>query len=71
MKLSSYLDINDISDAGFARQLGVSRQAVQRYRTADRRPAEEIILKIYLVTKGAVTPNDFMKLPKLRSGERT
>ena len=67
MKLASYLDINGITDAGFAQQIGVTRQTVSRYRAAERRPTEAIVLRIYIATNGQVAPNDFVdKLPKLR-----
>jgi len=63
MKLATYLENNEISDAAFARQIGVERQAVGRYKSGDRFPEKPILLKIYEVTAGAVTANDFADLP--------
>lgn len=43
----------------FAAQLGVSRTAVDRYTKHERIPTIANMIKIYRVTKGLVTPNDF------------
>jgi transcriptional regulator with XRE-family HTH domain len=59
MKLSDYLELSQISDAEFARRIGVERQAVGRYKLGERSPKKEILQEIYKATAGAVTPNDF------------
>jgi transcriptional regulator with XRE-family HTH domain len=59
MQLATYLDENGISDAAFARSIGVERQAVGRYRSGERFPEKVILLRIFEVTGGQVTANDF------------
>lgn len=59
MQLAIYLDTNHISDAEFGRLIGVERQAVGRYRSGERFPAKPILNKIFEVTNGQVTANDF------------
>lgn len=59
MKLAAYLDAEQISDAAFARMVGVERQAVGRYKTGERFPERTILLRIFEATNGAVTANDF------------
>lgn len=63
MRLATYLDDNKISDAAFARSIGVERQAVGRYRAGERFPEKAILLRIYEETGGQVTANDFAGLP--------
>jgi transcriptional regulator with XRE-family HTH domain len=67
MKLATYLEENELTDAAFARVIGVERQAVGRYKTGERFPERLILVKIYKATNGAVTANDFADLPKLRT----
>lgn len=59
MQLADYLTQHGISDAAFARSIGVERQAVWRYRLGVRFPEKPILLKIFEATEGAVTANDF------------
>ena len=63
MKLASYLDINGLTDAEFARKIGVGRHTVGRYRIGKRFPHPDLLLKIHKVTQGQVTANDFANLP--------
>jgi len=63
MKLAKYLSDNEISDAAFARAIGVERQAVGRYKNDERFPEKPILVKIFEVTSGSVTANDFADLP--------
>lgn len=63
MQLADYLDQNEITDAAFARSIGVERQAVGRYRAGERFPEKPILLKIFEITGGKVTANDFAGLP--------
>lgn len=59
MRLATYLEKRELTDAAFARLIGVERQAVGRYKVGDRFPETPILLKIYEVTDGKVTANDF------------
>lgn len=64
MKLATYLENSELSDAAFARLIGVERQAVGRYKAGDRFPEKPILLKIYEATNGQVSANDFAGLPE-------
>ena len=59
MRLQDYLVENSISDAAFAVLIGVSRQAVHRYKTGDRIPEWPVMAVIKEKTGGAVTADDF------------
>lgn len=60
MKLASYLTQAEISDSAFAERIGVSRQALWRYKSGDRRPEWDVLERIAHETAGQVTPNDFL-----------
>ncbi|WP_448208126.1 helix-turn-helix domain-containing protein [Azospirillum sp. sgz302134] len=64
MQLSSYMEANGETDATMAAKVGVSIQAMNRYRLGQRRPREAEMVRIFEVTNGEVTPNDFFDLPK-------
>ena len=54
------MDEHKVSDAEFAERIGITRQAVHRYRANKRRPTNsELLAKITAATDGAVTANDF------------
>lgn len=61
MTLDRYLKLTRTSANDFAWRLGVSSQAVSRY-VAGRVPRPEVMQRIYWLTEGAVTPNDFFEL---------
>jgi transcriptional regulator with XRE-family HTH domain len=71
MKLSAYLDSYDLTDAEFARAIGVGRQVVQRYRHGSRIPHPRIMELIASATQGKVTPNDFYNSPIPRGSSPT
>lgn len=60
MQLADYLKANGISDEDFGQLIGVTRQAVHRYKTFARFPERPVLSLIFEVTEGAVTPNDFL-----------
>jgi transcriptional regulator with XRE-family HTH domain len=60
MKLSDYLKKEGLSDAEFARQLGVGRSSIGRYAAGKRKPRWEVLARIAKVTRGKVTALDFM-----------
>lgn len=64
MRLAPYLEREKISDADFAEKIGVSRQAVHRYRTGERVPDQPIMHRIAETTAGEVLPNDFYDVPQ-------
>ena len=60
MRLNDYLASHDETDAAFARRIGVTPQAVSRYKLAQRRPEWSVLTRIQEATGGKVTPNDFI-----------
>jgi DNA-binding transcriptional regulator YdaS (Cro superfamily) len=66
MKLSKYLSQAAVSEAEFAKSIGVASASVNRYCQGERVPEPTIMRKIYKATHGAVTANDFFNLPALK-----
>jgi len=64
MKLTDFIEENSTTRAAFARQIGTSRQAVNRYCAGDRFPTKKIMTRIWEQTHGHVTADDFMDLPE-------
>lgn len=62
MKLASYLETKNVSDSDFADAIGVSRQAVHRYKSGDRFPERPVLSRIFKATGGRVTANDFANI---------
>lgn len=63
MKLDDYLRSNRITASEFARRIGASFQAVDRYRKNQRIPCRTLMRRIVEATEGHVMPNDFFDLP--------
>ena len=63
MKLASYLAEKQIPDSQFGARIGVTRQAIARYKSGERRPEWHVIDRIAVETDGLVTANDFMAAP--------
>jgi len=61
MTLQEYLARNGLSQAAFARRIGVSQQAVQRYVDGKRVPKRALAKKIVEVTGGQVTYQDLLE----------
>lgn len=59
MKLNTYLNENNLSQAAFAAMIGVSQAAVERYSNGKRIPEPPVMREIARVTDGMVTANDF------------
>jgi hypothetical protein len=59
MQLRQYLSDNNIEIPAFARDIGVSVQAVHRYVSGERTPRKEVMERIQAQTAGDVQPNDF------------
>lgn len=64
MTLTSWLSKTNTSDADFAERIGVTRQALWRYKVAGRVPKPDIIARIAKATNGKVTANDFVFAPE-------
>ena len=58
MKLSAYLEQNNLTPAEFGRKVDASRSAVCRWLKGERKPTKHMP-KIIEVTRGKVRPNDF------------
>lgn len=61
MKLSKYLEITKTSDSAFGDLVNRERSTVTRWRLGKTRPDLEVMMKIAVVTDGAVTASDFAK----------
>ncbi len=59
MTLDEYLSQNDIRNSSFAALIGVSSEAVRRYRDGERIPRPKQMTAIEQATDGAVRANDF------------
>src|SRR5687768_10130457 len=58
-KLGKWLEINNRTIKQFATELGVSRKQLHKYIKGGAIPRYEIMLLIFKLTGGEVTPNDF------------
>lgn len=59
MKISTYIKQNNLSQVAFAALIGVSPQAINTFCNEQRIPRPDSMRKIFIATKGQVTPNDF------------
>lgn len=59
MNLKEWLSQNGMSGVEFAERIGVQQSSVSRYTRGIRIPDRKVAQRIYLETRGAVTPNDF------------
>lgn len=60
MKISDWLRTSEHSDTEFADRIGVSRQALSRYKAGTRMPRPEVLARIREATGNAVTADDFV-----------
>ena len=64
MKLSVFMSEHKLDDAAMAALVGdCTDHAVKKWRYDERLPRVEQMRRIYAVTDGAVTPNDFVLHP--------
>jgi transcriptional regulator with XRE-family HTH domain len=70
MTLHEYLKSKKLTQYAFADLIKVSQAAVYRYVNGLRIPEEEVMPRIYVVTNGAVSANDFYNLPKKTKKKR-
>ncbi|MGR0185537.1 hypothetical protein [Azospirillum aestuarii] len=64
MNLSSYIKDRGLTDEQFGQEAGLHKSAVSRYRRGLVKPGWTAMTRMYVATKGAVTPNDFFVLPQ-------
>ena len=61
MLLSDWMDKVGMSDGEMAAKVGCSRSAISRYRSGERMPRPETLIKLVDVTNHDVSPMDFVK----------
>lgn len=61
MKLENYLTDKKLTQSEFAAMVGVEQSAVSQWLSGLRTPRDAFKKKIFEVTKGAVTANDFVE----------
>tara|TARA_B100000029_G_scaffold509597_1_gene599169 strand:- start:626 stop:1819 length:1194 start_codon:yes stop_codon:yes gene_type:complete len=59
MNLKQFLQFKRITQLDFAKKLNISPISLSRYIGKERLPEKNILLKIYNLTDGLVSPNDF------------
>lgn len=64
--LREYLSKNKLNCSQFAKLIGVTMQAVNRYINNCRTPDKDVMPRIFDATNGEVTANDFYNLSKPR-----
>jgi len=70
MQLSQWCTITGKSKKDIAAQIGdVSPRSVFRWANSERFPKPKDLIKIYTITDGAVTANDFVKQWAVRYGQ--
>lgn len=62
MKLKTWIKAEGISDAEFARRLGVNPTQVSRWLAGKVRPDWDYLKKIILITRGQVSADDFIEV---------
>jgi len=65
MKIEHYIKSKNYSVEAFAKIVGVSAIAIYKYTKGERIPAPDIMAKIFTLTQGQVTANDFYDLSEL------
>lgn len=68
-KLKQWLKDNNISSDELAKSLKVSIEAVYKWMSGERKPDTENMNAIFLLTKGVVTPNDFILTGKVNNSQ--
>jgi transcriptional regulator with XRE-family HTH domain len=63
MTLAAWIAAKKVPDNVFARQIGVSRVTLFRFKTGRRIPDRQTMERIVIATNGAVTPNEFFDVP--------
>lgn len=63
MRLSQYLEARKITDAEFAKTLGVAQSTVLRLKRGDRQPSLDLAQRIAEATAGEVQPSAFFTAP--------
>jgi transcriptional regulator with XRE-family HTH domain len=67
MKIREFLFHKKISQLQAGKQLGLSQGYMNRLVNEKQSPSIELMEKIYVWSKGAVTPNDFIDINKCKT----
>lgn len=59
MKLETYLSERKLTDTAFAAVVGVTSEAVRRYKAGTRIPDRDVMIRIVTATDGLVRADDF------------
>lgn len=59
MNIQTYMDEKKLGDGDMAELLSVNKTTVWRVRTGDTAPSPDLLRKIFEITGGQVTANDF------------
>jgi hypothetical protein len=62
MRLEIWLEIQEMEIEVFAKAIGKRRSLVHKYIHEDVIPRRKVMIKIYRITLGSVTANDFYRL---------
>lgn len=63
MTLDKYLTDNPETETAFALRIGTDQSTVHRLRKAGQIPGKDTMARIFEVTDGSVTANDFFGIP--------
>jgi transcriptional regulator with XRE-family HTH domain len=63
MNLHQYLRQSLLTQKRFAELTGIKQPTVSHYINGDRLPSRHVMQRIFVITNGQVTPNDFFDLP--------
>jgi hypothetical protein len=66
MKLGRWIKREKLTLEAFGEKIECHVSSVQRYVTDERVPGKKTMVRIYVVTRGEVQPNDFFDLPDLQ-----
>jgi len=61
MGLNEWMDKVGMTDGEMAQRVGCSRSAISRYRSGERMPRPEMLIKLLDVTNNDVSPMDFAR----------
>lgn len=61
MTLNEWMNRVGMSDGEMAQRIGVSRSAISRYRSGERMPRPDTLVKLVDATNNDVSPMDFVK----------
>jgi DNA-binding XRE family transcriptional regulator len=67
-KLDAYLRTEQLTNAAFAKRVGVSEATISRIRKKKQVPSWDLIVRIVTETNGAIAPNDFYVAPQEQVG---